>query len=240
MSESESRWLPLFPLQLVVPLPGEEMPMHIFEPRYQAMMRRCESSGERFGIVLAAEDRLAAAGCEVVMEKVLKRYPDGKLDLLARCGDRFRLLEIRQHQDGYLEGWVEQLSDVEEPEDEDARETLLSLYGEFRRLLREGEQGDTYAPGRGESDEEEASGSERGPVNRGRETPFTFAMAAEARMDLQERQQFLEITSERRREQVLMRHLARMLPVLRGANANRRVVRGNGRLKSIGGSAPGG
>lgn len=239
MSEQENRWLPLFPLQLV-PLPGEEIPLHIFEPRYQAMIRRCEPVGEPFGIMLAVEDRLAAVGCEVRVEKIVRRYPDGKLDLFGRCADRFRLLEIRQHQDGYIEGRVESLADSREPRDNDARETLLSLYAEFRRLLREGEQEDRYPGGREESAEGSAPEDAPGPDPEDTETRLTFEIAIEARMDLQERQQFLEMTSERRREQVLMRHLARLLPLLRGANANRRLVRGNGRLKSVGGTASGG
>ncbi len=234
MSGQENMWLALFPLQLV-PLPGEEIPLHIFEPRYQAMIRRCEAGSEPFGIVLAVEDRLAAVGCGVVVERIIRRYPDGKLDMLGRCGSRFRLLEIRQHEDGYIEGWVEPLADSPEPRDDDARETLLSLYSEFRRLLSEGEQEDRYVDERKDPSDDAAPEEAAGSDPQDAETSLTFTIAAEARMDLQERQQFLEMTSERRREQVLMRHLARLLPVLRGANANRRLVRGNGRLKSPGG-----
>ena len=41
----------MFPLGTVL-LPGVLMPLHIFEPRYQALARRCLEGDRRFGVVL--------------------------------------------------------------------------------------------------------------------------------------------------------------------------------------------
>ena len=41
----------MFPLGTVL-LPGVVMPLHIFEPRYQALARRCLEGDRRFGVVL--------------------------------------------------------------------------------------------------------------------------------------------------------------------------------------------
>ena len=42
--------IPLFPLGLVL-LPGEPVPLHIFEPRYKEMVRVCLDGDHPFGIV---------------------------------------------------------------------------------------------------------------------------------------------------------------------------------------------
>jgi Lon protease-like protein len=41
----------MFPLGSVL-LPGQLLPLHIFEQRYQAMLEHCRSSGDEFGVVL--------------------------------------------------------------------------------------------------------------------------------------------------------------------------------------------
>jgi Lon protease-like protein len=43
--------LPIFELPLVL-LPGEKVPLHIFEDRYKRMVGRVIEEGEPFGIVL--------------------------------------------------------------------------------------------------------------------------------------------------------------------------------------------
>ena len=42
---------PMFPLGSVL-LPTMVLPLHVFEPRYRAMMRRCVDQGEQFGVTL--------------------------------------------------------------------------------------------------------------------------------------------------------------------------------------------
>ena len=69
--------LPLFPLQLVA-LPGNPIPLHIFEPRYREMIGEAAAKGSPFGIVLAKEGGIVNAGCTVVVESVPTRYPDGR------------------------------------------------------------------------------------------------------------------------------------------------------------------
>ncbi len=83
-----SRLLPLFPLQLVA-FPGTAVPLHIFEDRYKTMVGDCERSGAEFGIVLAKDGGIVNAGCTVVVETVLERYPDGRFDVLTRGRRRF-------------------------------------------------------------------------------------------------------------------------------------------------------
>jgi Lon protease-like protein len=106
---------PLFPLALVA-LPGELVPLHIFEERYKTMMGDCLDSGTEFGIVWMADDGLKDIGCACAIERVLERMDDGRLNLLARGTRPFRVLERQAHL-AYPAGVVQFVEDgVEEPD----------------------------------------------------------------------------------------------------------------------------
>ena len=100
---------PLFPLALVA-LPGELVPLHIFEERYKTMMDQCLDSDTEFGIVWLADDELKEIGCACTIEQVLERMDDGRMNLLARGTRPFRVLERQAHL-AYPAGVVEFVQD---------------------------------------------------------------------------------------------------------------------------------
>ena len=104
-----SRLLPLFPLQLVV-FPGSAIPLHIFEDRYKEMVGQAETAGTEFGIVLAKDGGVVNAGCTVLVETVLERYPDGRFDVMTRGQRRFSLVSLDQEKE-FLRGEVEYFDD---------------------------------------------------------------------------------------------------------------------------------
>ena len=127
--------LPLFPLQLVV-FPRIQVPLHIFEDRYKELVGEALAQRSEFGIVLAKDAGIVNAGCTVGIEKVLTRYPDGRLDILTRGSRRFEILSIDQDK-SYLRGEVEFFNDDdEEPVNPVLKEEALS---EYRTLIESGE-----------------------------------------------------------------------------------------------------
>ncbi len=87
---------PLFPLGLVA-LPGELIPLHIFEDRYKAMIERCLEDGSEFGIVWLSDDGLKEIGCACRVEKLLEEMEDGRLNVLCRGTRPFRHVERVEH-----------------------------------------------------------------------------------------------------------------------------------------------
>lgn len=94
--------LPLFPLQTVL-FPDGLLPLQIFEVRYLDLMKRCERSGEPFGVVClqsghevrrassAAEaETLATIGTLARLERIAHPRP-GLILIEARGTQRFRL-----------------------------------------------------------------------------------------------------------------------------------------------------
>jgi Lon protease-like protein len=127
--------LPIFPLQLVV-FPRIQVPLHIFEERYKEMVGEAIAHHSEFGIVLAKDGGILSAGCTVAVEKVLTRYPDGRMDIVTRGARRFEILGIDQEK-AYLRGKVEYFNDEDdEPVSREIKDEALNAY---RALLESGE-----------------------------------------------------------------------------------------------------
>ena len=109
--------LPLFPLDVVL-FPGEDLPLHIFEPRYRLMINECNEQKTTFGIVLVQpnsehlKEEPYPVGTMAQIE-VLDRLEDGRMNLIARGLQRFRILELHR-QNPYLLGLVEVFEDQTE------------------------------------------------------------------------------------------------------------------------------
>ena len=127
---------PLFPLGIVA-LPSEAVPLHIFEQRYRIMIEGCLQAGEgaaggEFGIVWLSDEELHPVGCACVVEQVLERMDDGRLNILARGTRPFRLLERQEHLP-YPAGVVEFLDEDDEVADEQSAHSARELYRELVR-----------------------------------------------------------------------------------------------------------
>src|ERR1700722_5374574 len=96
MSDAVANEFPLFPLGLVA-LPGELIPLHIFEDRYKTMMSLCIETESEFGIVWLADDGLRDIGCACEIDRVLEELEDGRMNLLTRGTRPFRVLERQGH-----------------------------------------------------------------------------------------------------------------------------------------------
>lgn len=80
--------IPMFPLSLL-PLPGELVPLHIFEPRYKQLLQDAESDDISFGIFFNSTMNTEKIGSLMKLESVIKRYPAGESDIIVKCHDVF-------------------------------------------------------------------------------------------------------------------------------------------------------
>ncbi|MCW2516288.1 MAG: ATP-dependent protease [Mycobacterium sp.] len=87
---------PMFPLESVR-LPGEDLPLRIFEPRYGALVRECLDGAREFGVVLIAAGREVGgddARCDVgAMASIVEcqDFGDGRYRLECEIRDRIRV-----------------------------------------------------------------------------------------------------------------------------------------------------
>jgi Lon protease-like protein len=137
MPDRLSHEFPLFPLGIVA-LPGELIPLHIFEERYKTMMNECLRDEKEFGIVWLSDDGLREIGCACAIERVLERMEDGRMNLLTRGTRPFRVVERQGHL-AYPAGVVEFLHDREETIDPELQGKAHEAYAKLVRRATDDE-----------------------------------------------------------------------------------------------------
>jgi len=197
--------IPLFPLNVVL-FPGEELPLHIFEPRYRHMVRECLDNRSPFGMLLAMDSGIVRVGCTAEILEVVKRYPDGRMDILNVGRDIFRVVELFTD-DPLLEGRVDYLEDRDAPVDGKIRQQLVEIYETCHTLLFNSLPRDV---------EESPSGD------------LSYTIAASLPLDLLCKQQLLELRAEPERQERLLRYLKDWAPHLLKQKAMHQAASGNG------------
>jgi Lon protease-like protein len=125
--------LPLFPLQVVL-LPGGELPLHIFEDRYKEMIGEVLRDPQEFGVVLASEKGLVNTGCSATVDRVLRRYPDGRMDIIVRGRRRFEILLLNDERP-YLRGSVDFFDDEQSTQPPpDVRNKAIDGFNQLQAL----------------------------------------------------------------------------------------------------------
>jgi Lon protease-like protein len=109
--------LPIFELPLVL-LPGEQVPLHIFEERYKRMVGTALEQGEPFGIVLRDDEGARSVGCTARVDDVLERFDDGRMNIVVTGEQPFKVLE-RFEEAEYPAGEVEPIEATEDLAAED-------------------------------------------------------------------------------------------------------------------------
>jgi ATP-dependent Lon protease len=197
--------IPLFPLNVVL-LPGAELPLHIFEPRYREMVKNCLEEKTEFGMLLSLPKGVARVGCTAEILDVVKRYEDGRMDIVTAGRAPFRVVELFT-EDPLLEGHVDYLEDRETPANPRIQRELVELFEACHTLIF-----DDY------------------PKNLGGDAPegLSYVVAATLPLDLLWKQQILELRSEADRQERLVAYLREWAPHLQKAEAMRQRAAGNG------------
>jgi len=195
--------IPLFPLNVVL-LPGATLPLHIFEHRYRQMVRRCVEDQCEFGILLAAPKGIVRVGCTAQVTEVIKRYNDGRMDIVTVGRSPFRITQLLNPNDyaddQLLEGEVDFLDDRDTRIDARMQKELLRLYEVCHTLIF-----DDYPHNVATGDAESLS----------------FLVASTLPLDLLWKQQILELRSENDRQERLVGYLREWAPHLQKVEKSR-------------------
>src|SRR5258705_10323475 len=87
-----TNFIPIFPLSIIV-FPGEELNLHIFEPRYKQLIAECKAFKKSFGIPSVIDNRVNELGTLVEIIELTKVYDDGEMDVKTRGIKILRILE---------------------------------------------------------------------------------------------------------------------------------------------------
>lgn len=122
----------LFPLGIVL-LPTEQVPLHIFEPRYRELIAECVAGEQPFGLVYADDAGLRRTGTLASVVEVVERFEDGRLNIVVEGRDRFRLLELTDGR-SFHTGTIEPLPDRDDPPDPADVTRGLGLFAQLVEL----------------------------------------------------------------------------------------------------------
>ena len=195
--------IPIFPLDLVL-FPGATLPLHIFEPRYKEMIGECLSQEKHFGIIRTVDERVAQTGCTAKIVNVLKKYDDGRMNIMAEGIRRFEVEAIHEDR-AFLQATVGFFDDESTRVSADDRRRALEL---CRELLTLGNASDSFL-------EEE-------------HPQLSFQIAGPMPLELDLKQSLLAMRSESQRLNTLSEYFEELLPRLYRALKARGKAGGNG------------
>jgi Lon protease-like protein len=206
MPEDDTNELPIFELPVVL-LPGEQMPLHIFEERYKRMIGHCLDAEEPFGVVFKDEDGSARRiGCTARVSEVLERFDDGRLDIIVTGQEPFRVLD-RFEGTEYPAGEVEAVGEPATEEDLGAADAARSAFVDLARRV---------------------SGSE--PDLEGLAQSDAYAIAARVELPVDTKQRLLELRAEGERMRVLGEALQDLIGMLKHSREAAERARMNGKV----------
>jgi Lon protease-like protein len=124
--------LGLFPLPLVL-LPTEQIPLHIFEERYQELIGECLDHDLEFGLLYADDEGIGEVGTRAAVIDVITRFDDGRLNIVVEGRERFRLAELTSGR-SFQTAAVAPVEDAEDPAAPASVERARALFTQLREL----------------------------------------------------------------------------------------------------------
>lgn len=202
--------LPLFPLQLVV-FPDEDLNLHIFEPRYQELIRDCEEEGITFGIPSFIGGKVMPLGTEICLQQVVKRYQSGESDIRTKGLGLFNIKEFHKKVPGklYSGASIERI-DLDNDELPLVSNEILEKTIELFQLL----EIDKKLPDSGDG-------------------LSVFDIAHDVGLSIEQEYDLLCIKSAQERQKYLLDHLRRLIPVVRQMEEIREKAQMNGHFRRI-------
>ncbi len=198
--------LPLFLLPLSA-LPGEEVPLHVFEPRYRSLVRHCLDAESEFGVLYVDDDGVREIGCAVRIDRIAQEHEDGRLDIVTRGTRRFQLAgEVEEST--FPEAPVVWVADepVDPHHEEAGEDDAAALFGELAQRV---------------------TGS---IPDLGREGEASFRIASHVAFGSAAKQGLLELRSEAARLDLLARLLRAAIARLAQVELRQAQARSNGKV----------
>ncbi len=206
--------IPLFALPANV-FPGELLPLHIFEDRYKELIAFCLEGPalgklRPFGISYATDDELRDIGCAVLIQQVVKRYEDGRLDIITMGRERYRTRRIIREK-SYPEIEIDHLDDENRSFNAETADIAITLFMKVVEMAK-------------------------GHLPKGNLTPsprMSFILAHGSGLEAGARQVLLEMRSEQERLEYLIKYYRELIPVLSWREDVQERIRANGHFRQI-------
>lgn len=207
-----TNFIPIFPLGIVV-YPGENLNLHIFEPRYKQLISECHEQKKPFGIPTVIDNKVQEYGSLVEIIEVSKVHENGEMDIKTLGGSIFRILEtIREIPDKLYSGAIVNYPDNYEQGNPELMKKVMQGIRDLHELLK------ITKDFKKQDDEIRC-----------------YDVAHHIGLSLEEEYEMLMLGDERQRQEYLKRHLTKVIPMVAGMEQLKEKIQLNGHFKNLSG-----
>ncbi len=203
--------IPIFPLGVVV-YPGDELNLHIFEPRYQQLINDCAKTKIPFGIPTVLDEKVGRLGTLVELVEIAHVQADGQMDIRTRGLRVFRVSRLLKLYPGKLYSGA-QVSYLEENRGKSGGKLMLELVAKVKKIHQ-------LLAVKKEFPKAEAELT-------------SYDLAHYAGLSLSQEYELLGLADEGQRQIFLRRHLEQVLPVLAEMESLQKKIKLNGHFKKL-------
>jgi Lon protease-like protein len=205
-----TNFIPIFPLGIVV-YPGENLNLHIFEPKYKQLILDCNKEKKAFGIPTVIGKRMQDYGSLAEITEITHVHDNGEMDIKTTGSEVFRVLElIKKVPDKLYTGAIVHYPENYRQGSSDIMRQVLSGIRELHKFLK---------------------------VNKDFEKAdieiSTYDVAHHVGFSLMEEYELLSLMHERQRQEYLRRHLAKVIPLLSELEQLKEKIKLNGHFKNL-------
>ncbi|NLR59599.1 peptidase S16 [Chitinophaga polysaccharea] len=205
-----TNFISIFPLGVVV-YPGEQLNLHVFEPRYKQLVAACIAEQKPFGIPVVINKKIMEYGTLVQIKRVEKMYETGEMDIVT-VGDRvFRILEqVTEIPDKLYTGAIVNYPDNNEGSHQRLLKEVLHGVRELHAILqihKSFKKEDTAL--------------------------LSYDLAHHAGLSLDEEYELLHLFYEAQRLEYLKRHLHKVIPMMAEMERLKERVLLNGHFRNL-------
>ena len=200
----------MFPLGIVA-FPDEQVNLHIFEPRYKQLVLECEATGGTFGILPYLEKKLTTFGTEMKLLSIEKVFDNGEMDIKTLGLGVFKLEEFYPRAGEKLYG----AADIIRIETDTSSDYFynLQIIEQLRELFQILDI--------------------KKPIPEINEDFHTFKIGHLVGLNVEQEFEFLMIRIEYDRQRYMVKHLERLLPIVREMHKLQERARLNGHFRNI-------
>jgi Lon protease-like protein len=191
--------------------PGENLNLHIFEPRYRQLINECHTAKKPFGIPTVMQNKVQDYGSMVEITELSKVYDNGKMDIKTRGVKIFRILElIKDIPDKLYSGAIVNYPDNYEIGVPELMRKVMTGIRELHQLLKVDKE-----------------------FTREDSELTSYEVAHHIGLSLEQEYELLNLLDERQRQEYLKRHLAKAIPMVAGMEQLKEKIKLNGHFKNI-------
>jgi Lon protease-like protein len=205
-----TNFIPIFPLGIVV-YPGEDLNLHIFEPRYKQLISECNESKKTFGIPTVIDDHVNEIGTMVELIEITKVYDNGEMDIKTKGIKVFRILEIvKDVPEKLYSGAIVNYPENHKKANAKLMQAVINGIRQLHSILKVTKEF--------KNPEKELT---------------SYDVAHHAGLSLEEEYELLGLFYEAQREEYLKQHLAKVLPVVAEMETLKSKIQLNGHFKNL-------